>query len=62
MENLQFAGKFYILISDIAHDSHIVEHIVKHCEAYTSLLGSYLGRNQSHSRITNKRGNVWADD
>lgn len=30
MENLQFAGKFYILISDIAHDSHIVEHIVKY--------------------------------
>lgn len=30
MENLQFAGKFYILISDIAHDSHIVEHIVEH--------------------------------
>ena len=28
MENLQFAGKFYI--SDIAHDSHIVEHIVKY--------------------------------
>lgn len=30
MENLQFAGKFYILISDIAHDSHIVEHSVEH--------------------------------
>ena len=30
MENLQFGGKFYILISDIAHDSHIVEHIVKY--------------------------------
>ena len=35
MENLQFAGKFYILISDIAHDSHIVEHIVKHSVKYS---------------------------
>lgn len=34
MENLQFAGKFYILISDIAHDSHIVEHIVKYIVKY----------------------------
>lgn len=34
MENLQFAGKFYILISDIAHDSHIVEHIVEHIVKY----------------------------
>ena len=35
MENLQFAGKFYILISDIAHDSHIVEHIVKYSVKYS---------------------------
>lgn len=35
MENLQFAGKFYILISDIAHDSHIVEHIVEHIVKYS---------------------------
>lgn len=34
MENLQFAGKFYILISDIAHDSHIVEHIAEHIVKY----------------------------
>lgn len=34
MENLQFAGKFYILISDIAHDSHIVEHSVEHSVKY----------------------------
>ena len=34
MENLQFAGKFYILISDIAHDSHIVEHSVEHSVMY----------------------------
>jgi hypothetical protein len=35
MENLQFAGKFYILISDIAHDSHIVEHSVEHSVKYS---------------------------
>lgn len=34
MGNLQFAGKFYILISDIAHDSHIVEHSVEHSVKY----------------------------
>ena len=35
MENLQFAGKFYILISDIAHDSHSVEHSVEHSVKYS---------------------------
>ena len=35
MENLQFTGKFYILISDIAHDSHIEEHIVEHIVKYS---------------------------
>ena len=35
MEDLQFAGKFYILISDIAHDSHIVEHSVEHSVKYS---------------------------
>ena len=35
MENLQFAGKFYILISEIAHDSHIVEHIAEHIVKYS---------------------------
>ena len=35
MENLQFAGKFYILISDNAHESHIVENRVEHSVKYS---------------------------